>query len=254
MGKMHVFLSHIHEEKALALLVKELLEEKFLGMIDIFVSSDEVSNPAGRNWLDNITRELRECKVGLFLTSKQSIGRPWINFEAGAFWVRDIPTVPICHSGMAKDNLPLPFKLLTAINITEEEGIRLLFHTIARTLGGSVPQRNGLDKFIQDVQKFENDYMYWDVINRDTTELLKYVPSVFTLLDQEENREITINKEYADVITKLVNNSLSSLGLLIIEKCGMSLMGDMEWYLGIKFHKGSRFDEVIRDSRFAYHL
>jgi len=47
MSKKIVFISHIKEEKELALQVKHFIEDAFLGIIDVFVSSDENSIPLG---------------------------------------------------------------------------------------------------------------------------------------------------------------------------------------------------------------
>lgn len=99
MDKPVVFISHITEEKEMAMELKKLIEESFLGMLDVFVSSDENSISSGSKWLDNITSALSSCAIELILCSPNSVKRPWINFEAGAGWVRDIPVIPLCHSG-----------------------------------------------------------------------------------------------------------------------------------------------------------
>lgn len=100
MEKPIVFISHITEEKEMALELKSLIEESFLGMISVFVSSDENSISSGSKWLDNITSALGNCAIELILCSPNSVKRQWINFEAGAGWVREIPVIPLCHSGM----------------------------------------------------------------------------------------------------------------------------------------------------------
>lgn len=61
MNKSIVFISHITQEADLALKLKELIEGSFLGMIEVFVSSDETSISAGSRWLDNITESLSNC-------------------------------------------------------------------------------------------------------------------------------------------------------------------------------------------------
>ena len=38
-----IFLSHIHEERQLALVVKKYVEDEFSGFVDVFVSSDGVT-------------------------------------------------------------------------------------------------------------------------------------------------------------------------------------------------------------------
>lgn len=112
MTKKIVFISHVTEEKELAIKTKELIETSFLGMIEVFVSSDEHNVSLGQKWLDNITNSLKTCAIEIILCSPKSISRPWINFEAGACWIRDIPVIPFCHSGMIPSKLPMPLNLL----------------------------------------------------------------------------------------------------------------------------------------------
>jgi len=92
--------SHIHEEKEVALAFKEVVEKSFLNLIDVFVSSDGSSISMGDKWLDTITDALKNCSVEIIACSPISVQRPWIQFEGGAGWVRGIPVVPLCHSGV----------------------------------------------------------------------------------------------------------------------------------------------------------
>lgn len=101
MSKPIIFISHITEEKEIAIELKKLIEKKILGMMEVFVSSDENSIKLGHKWLEDITYALKNCVIEIILCSSESIKRPWINFEAGAGWIREnIPVIPLCHSGM----------------------------------------------------------------------------------------------------------------------------------------------------------
>ncbi len=53
-----VFVSHISSETELARLLKQRLETHFLGMLEIFVSSDRETIAAGQKWLTDIDRAL----------------------------------------------------------------------------------------------------------------------------------------------------------------------------------------------------
>lgn len=96
MQKPLIFMSHITEEQEIALALKQLIESSFLGMMGVFVSSDPTGIELGRRWLDQITFALKHCAVEVILASPESVRRPWINFEAGAGWIRDIPGIPLC--------------------------------------------------------------------------------------------------------------------------------------------------------------
>lgn len=108
MQKPLVFISHITTEKEIAIALKGLVEQAFLGMVDVFVSSDPNSIAMGGRWLNDITYGLKTCVIEIVLAGPSSVTRPWINFEAGAGWVRDIPVIPLCHSGMTPSVLPAP--------------------------------------------------------------------------------------------------------------------------------------------------
>src|SRR5947209_10183307 len=134
-----VFISHIMEEKEIALALKRLVESTFLNMIEVFVSSDPTSIKLGRKWLDEITHALKNCAVEIILASPESVKRPWINFEAGSGWIRDIPVIPLCHSNMVPSKLPAPLGSLQAATATEESQLKLIFPVLAQSVGCTLP-------------------------------------------------------------------------------------------------------------------
>lgn len=138
---------------------KNLIEESFLNTVDVFVSSESDSIALGQRWLENITNGLQNCVAMLILCSPQSVGRPWINFEAGAGWTRGIDVVPICHSGMSPNALPIPIQLLQGMQATEKKKLHEVFELVARKLGSSVPKVN-VDSLATDIEAFEKAYMF----------------------------------------------------------------------------------------------
>jgi TIR domain len=157
MTKPLVFLSHISEEAELAGLFKAEIERAFLGMIDVFVSSDTSSISVGKNWLDRITEGLRSAEAILILCSPVSIARPWINFEAGAGWARGIAVAPLCHSGLRPVQLPLPLNLLQGIEAHDEAKRGGLFAMLAGKLSSATPTIDA-KAFAKRVLEFENGY------------------------------------------------------------------------------------------------
>jgi hypothetical protein len=152
-----IFISHISEEGSLAQLFKRAIEESFLNLVDVFVSSDDSSIGAGSNWLDRITEGLRTSQAMLIFCSPSSISRPWINFEAGAGWARAIEIVPMCHSGLRPVDLPLPLSLLQGIEAHDAAKIANIFKLIATKLGSKVPTFNATP-LCADVINFERTY------------------------------------------------------------------------------------------------
>jgi len=94
MARLHLFVSHVSEEARLAEIFKEHISTDFLGLLNVFVSSDLDSIAAGANWLTSLDKALREASALLVLCNHASLNRPWVNFEVGAAWMKSIPIVP----------------------------------------------------------------------------------------------------------------------------------------------------------------
>jgi len=127
----NVFISYITEEKPIAHELQCFIEEHFLKRITVFVSSDIHCIAPGQRWLDTIGNALNQCKVILLICSPSSLTRPWINFEAGCGWIKDIKIIPICHSGQRKDQLPLPFSELQALQLDDENFGKVLLEALS---------------------------------------------------------------------------------------------------------------------------
>jgi hypothetical protein len=110
------FLSHIKEEAELARTIQQALENDFLRLIQVFVSSDPKCIGAGKEWRSSIKDALGKSDLFIVLCSPASIERPWINIEAGAAWIREIPLVPLCHSGLRAQDLPAQLSQLQALS------------------------------------------------------------------------------------------------------------------------------------------
>ena len=68
-AKPIVFISHIDDEKEIAGTFKSLIEKEFLGLIDVFVSSDARSIDLGERWLNAITEALKTCAIEFIICS-----------------------------------------------------------------------------------------------------------------------------------------------------------------------------------------
>lgn len=179
MERPKVFISHIAEESYLAQILQRHIRGDFLGLVEVFVSSDDKSIRAGSKWLEDIDKALRTAQVELILCSKESVKRPWINFEAGAGWVKGIPIVPICHSGFRKTDLPVPLNMLKAIEANEENGLKNLYDLIAHQLGVTTPNIDF--KIIRrEVKHFEDNYETKSGIKNIEQENQSEIPALMT--------------------------------------------------------------------------
>lgn len=113
-----VFISHIHEENFEADALDWFLRDRL--KVESFLASSIWHLRGGEHWLDRIRSELRECQVMLSLLSPRSIGRAWINFEAGGAWAAQKPVIPCCFNGTKKGNLPQPLASLQALELPKD--------------------------------------------------------------------------------------------------------------------------------------
>lgn len=158
MSKKSVFISHISREAELAEILKNSLEKHFHGLLDIFVSSDRETIQAGSKWLVGVEKALKSADVQITLCSEESIGRPWVNFEAGAVWLRGIPLIPLCHSGIKPDDLPVPFNMLEGFECSHAPGLQKLYDVVAKILGVRTPATD-LQKVVSEMNAFEKKYI-----------------------------------------------------------------------------------------------
>ena len=134
-----IFMSFIHEEEWATKFV-ELFIRQVLG-VDVFRSSSDTAIYAGDDWMNRVFEELKTAKVLVSMLSPISIQRPWINFEAGAAWMRDTKVIPVCFDGLKIGKLPKPYSSLQALEIGSIESDHYLVSSIAHHLKISCPPK-----------------------------------------------------------------------------------------------------------------
>ena len=85
MDKPVVFISHITEEREMALEFKKLISDSFLNMFEVFVSSDDGSVSGGSKWMNEISKALEKSNkeeiICLFLENPKLVGL-WMKSDA----------------------------------------------------------------------------------------------------------------------------------------------------------------------------
>jgi len=119
----------------------------------------------GQKWLDNCSDALQRCVVEIVVSSQASVAKPWINFEAGAGWIRGIPVIPLCHSGLSPAHLPIPLSLLQAAKATDGAGLGQVFSELAKTIDVKPPVVD-FTEFINKVTAFEATYLASNVCHK----------------------------------------------------------------------------------------
>ena len=149
-----VFISHLGEEKEVALALKTLLQDHLGARAQIFVSSDDVSIEVGEKWLDSVSRHLKSCVVEIILCSPAAMDRHWIHFEAGAGWIRDILVMPVCFAGMTARNLPDPLRQLQAVDAGNPKDVSKLIRAVARAVKVTIAKTK-CKKFVKLIEEID---------------------------------------------------------------------------------------------------
>lgn len=129
---MNVFLSHINEESQVASVLRQWIESSLDR--DVHVSGETASVRLGEQRLAEVNQALSQAQVVLLLCSEWSIGRPWINFEAGCAWFRRVPVLAVCHAGCSPDDLLAPLGSFPAFDLTDAASCQALLETLAKYL------------------------------------------------------------------------------------------------------------------------
>lgn len=250
MPKPLVFISHITEEKDIAIAFKNLIESSFLGMLDVFVSSDDDTIHMGQRWLDQISHGLKTCVIEIVLCSHKSIKRPWINFEAGAGWVRNIPVIPLCHSGMEPSQLPMPLNLLQAAKSNEISSLKLIFPVLAEAIGAKTPNVD-FTEFVANVKAFEKKYTFWDACNSSFEKINEFSQEIIPNLRKGSSIQMDISETEINLVNDAIKQ-LPSSQLLSLVRTGGVTMGSRGVTHSLTLKPGPELQAVLSDTHFKF--
>ena len=85
------------------------------------------------------------------LISPLAIGRPWINIELGAAWIRRLPIIPLYHSGLPASHLPRPFQDFNGVALMAHDAASRLIGGLADSLDLSHPRKLSFGKFREEM-------------------------------------------------------------------------------------------------------
>ncbi len=129
-----IFLSHAAGDQGIAIFLKTVIEGSIPGS-DVFVSSDIEDLRPGDEWVARIRQNLKEARMLLLLASERALARPWVWYETGAAWSREIRMIPICLGKIRKNRLSAPFSSYQALNADDAGDFRNLLTEVGRELG-----------------------------------------------------------------------------------------------------------------------
>jgi hypothetical protein len=149
-----IFVSHIGEERPVALRIKAFLETALTPAPPVFVSSDYESIESGEEWYQAILEGLKKSQVVIALLSPNSVDRRWINFEAGFGLGRGARVIPVVWRGLSKGAVGLPLSHFHSRELTNQGELQALFKTIA-SLGGAKLDETLLPGFAGEMAELE---------------------------------------------------------------------------------------------------
>lgn len=153
-NKLRLFISHANGEAELAKILQQHITKDFIGLVEVFVSSDGTSIAVGDHWLDGVVKALQIADIYAVLCSQHSTERRWINIEMGAALARSKPIVPICHTDLKPGQLQRPLDDSQAIQASDPGGLRGLYGRLADKLGSTIPSVD-FNAFAAEVAAFE---------------------------------------------------------------------------------------------------
>jgi hypothetical protein len=196
--KLRVFISHASGEASLAEILQRHITKDFIGLVEVFVSSDGTSIAVGDHWLDDVVLALQKADIYVVLCSQHSIERRWINIELGAALARSKAIVPVCHTDLKASQLQRPLEDSQAVQASDPDGLRRLYSRFADELGSAVPSVD-FSALAAEVRAFEERHSE----QKDTVAEAFYRGAETTTTEQEVlNPKVlcVTSKQYQDTI------------------------------------------------------
>lgn len=219
-GNSIIFVSHAAADAEIASKFKADVEESFLGLCELFVSSNLDSLQGGREWMQEIRHNLASAKIFIGLLSPLALNRPWIYTEFGAGWIREIPTISVCHSGLDKGQLPVPLSHFQALNLTDRYHLEHLYEQISKAIGCQKPARD-LDRDVEDYFEITEVLRVNRFLSEWLAQLQVWNPNFRQLLDHQKV-EILVPGE-ADQAFRNFVHEVQARGYLVIVSKGFSM-------------------------------
>lgn len=235
MEKKKIFISHIGEEASLGTVLKDWIESTFSGNCDVFLSSDIDNIPAGTQWLEEIDEALNDSDVLIVLCSRNSITRPWINFEAGCGWIKRVPIISICYLGVNKSTLPEPLSRFQNLNLDDDNFVSDLFSSFKKHFN------------LTRIPKIDQNQM-----KKELKDALNHIESEESELIPEETLEKEPIHEVKNALPAEADRILSYLSSNAREE---NYVSNLSRFFGMKEEKMNYFlDLLIDHDLIDYHL
>lgn len=169
-----VFISWSGEKsKKYARFLEDILNKIFDNRTETFYSGYIES---GSVWLDKINQALEQSKIGIIVLTKESINKPWVNFEAGAIFKADRENssiIPICVDISFDDLDNHPLRFFQSKYYFNWDSMKRLFEFLNRKRGWTYKTidlediKKQFDEFVEQNEKLDiiEDLLHKNRIN-----------------------------------------------------------------------------------------
>lgn len=145
---INAFISHVHEESAIARQVRLLLKECFAEQIEVFLAEDI---QPGDEWWGEIHKALVNVDMIITIWSLSSLKSHWVHIETGYGIIGGKTVIPLCMSDLSGIDLPDPYKKHQALRINNLDQMQGLLAKIEGEYGGTlrVDRFKAVKKFVR---------------------------------------------------------------------------------------------------------
>jgi hypothetical protein len=124
-----LFISHASEDRPIAEVLARRLEAAS-PEVKTFVASRPGDISADSYWQDSVLEQFRNTDKCVILLTEHSIDRPWVNFEAGAAWYSQKPSILVKAGRLPRERIHRPLSDRQVVSVDEPEGIRAVFRAL----------------------------------------------------------------------------------------------------------------------------
>jgi len=202
MEKPTIFFSHSSKDRDSLLILKNLIEERTVGTLKIFMSSDGQSIPFGSNWIHKIEDGLKNAKIMFVFITPNSLMSSWIYFEAGFAYSKEIQVIPI-GIGVDIGQLSPPLNLLQGFNISSADSLNNIINIINKKFDCTYKENFKEEEY--NLFNLSNKGFTLQSFINDKVESIS--SSIFSYID-ENNEKITL--DIMNVFDKINNYFIES--------------------------------------------
>lgn len=173
MSELRVFISHAHEDKALAKAWQTLIRTLTLGQVDPWYSSDERAGKGivSGEWREKIRQKMAESDIILVLLTPGSNERPWVVWESGY------------AEGQQKEIVPVTFFM-------DERGMHEVFRD-KQFYEGDKPNADEKQGVLKLVQNLADIHFGPNIPDSSKLVWSTYIAEYMTAIEQERTDSLT---------------------------------------------------------------